>query len=270
MQTVSINKNSRTAPDINSAILQWCRFSNEVVDEVMKISQPLLEVYLKGLGTIMPDLKNLDLKNINDLYSRKNCEIPETECPPYCVCEMEWDACEGETVTGSIDITNTGRQTVNFSISADAFRSVNDNSGIVPQFTPSSFALAPNETKIIGVAIKAEVGFDPSATYMTQAKVRGRYEQCLLLKLRIRRKSIPCCSVEHGEIPKRIVAHNWYDHFQCEELCFQPVGRVFKQSTDEVVDVTGREKTTKKSVSAAKGATRKIAPKRKARTKKKT
>lgn len=279
METVSMNKRSRIAPDISSAMRQWFRFSEEAVDEMIKMGQPLLEVYLKGLGTIMPALKNLDLKNINDLYCRKNCEIPETECPPYCVCEMEWDACEGETVTGSIDMKNTGQQTANFSISAATFQSVNDNSGITPQFTPASFVLAPNETKTIGVTIKVESSFDPSVTYTSQAKVRGRYEQCVLLKLRVRRKSTPYCSVEQGEIPKRIVAHNWYDHFQCEELCFQPVGRTFEQPTGEVIDVKRKKATTKKPATAtatataavAKGITRKRATKRKTtRTKKKT
>jgi hypothetical protein len=26
------------------------------------------------------------------------CEVPEKECPPRCVCEVLWDACQGETV----------------------------------------------------------------------------------------------------------------------------------------------------------------------------
>jgi len=293
METVSINNGARFAADINSAIRQWFRFTNEAAEEVAKISQPLLDAYLKGLGAVAPqyetvletalgkvlktDLQEFDLKSINDLYCRKNCDIPETECPPYCVCEMEWDACEGETVTGSIAIKNTGQQTASFSINADSFKSAsNDDSGITPQFTPSTFGIAPNGTQTVSVSIKVEGNFDSSITYASQAKVRGRYEQCVLLKLRIRRKSAPSCSVEQGEIPKRIVAHNWYDHFQCEELCFEPVGRTFVNSdgntvvvVDDVANVV-RESVVKEKVTTKKAATvgRPKATTRKAATKK--
>lgn len=270
METVSTNKNSRIAPDINTALLRWFRFSNEAIDEAIKISQPMLDVYFKSLGTIMPELKNYDLKSVNDLYRGKNCDIPETGCPPYCVCDMEWDACEGETVTGTIDIINTGQQTASFTITSGTFCANNDNSGITPQFTPASFALAPGETRAVGVIIKAEGSFDPSTTYTSQVKVRGRYEQCVRLKLRVKRKSTPCCSVEHGEIPKHIVAHNWYDHFQCEELCFQPVHRTIDQTGDGVTGVTIGKEISKNSVSAAKTTTLKKAATKKSTTKKAT
>jgi len=272
MESASMNNSSPNSADMSAAIFRWYRFSKEAMDDVMKISQPLWEVYLKGLSTMMPELENIDLRKINALYRGYDCNIPETECPPYCVCEMEWDACEGGTVTGSIEIKNTGKQSISFNVSADTFRSHTDNSGVAPQLSPANFTLAPGEARIVGITVKAEDNFNQSDTYISQVKVRGRYEQCVRLKLRVRHTNKPVCSVEHGEIPKRIVAHNWYDHFQCEELCFQPVSTATfnDQPSTGVVGATVANDANLATAPAAKRRTRKKATKKRAAAKKKS
>ena len=272
MESASMNKSSPNLADMSTAIFRWYRFSKEAMDDVMRISQPLLEVYLKGLSTMMPELKNIDLRKINELYRGYDCKIPETECPPYCVCEMEWDACEGGTVTGSIEIKNTGKQSISFNVSADTFRTRTDNSGVAPQLSPANFTLAPGETRVVGITVRAEDNFNPSDTYISQVKVRGRYEQCVRLKLHVRRTASPVCCVEHGEIPRRIVAHNWYDHFQCEELCFQPVSTATfnEQPSSGVVGATVTANSDQATAPVAKRRARKKVKKKRAVAKKKS
>jgi len=201
---------------MRTAALRWYQMSNEVMSQGLRIAQPLMDAYFQGLSKTMPELKKV---------AGKFCEIPETECPPSCVCELEWEVCEGEVVTGVIDIRNTGQQSADFTLSATNFLVQGDDSGINPKLTPNSFVLAPGEIKAVTVEIQANEAFAPNKVYESEVTVAGRYEQCVCLRLRTRCKHIPHCQIAHGEIPTRLVAHHWYDHFQCEELCFQPVRR---------------------------------------------
>ena len=202
------------ANEMRTALLRWYRFSNEIMNSTMRLSQPILEAYFRGLSDVIP--------NLNDMV-KKTCEIPETNCPPRCVCDMEWDACEGSKVSGTIDIVNSGDQAKSFTVSSGSFRTIDDDSGVKPQLKPDHFTLAPGDKQTVLVSVNIEKAFVQNDVYQTEVKIRGRYEQCVRLHLSVRRKYTPHCEIKHGEIPRRIVAHHWYDHFQCEELCFEPV-----------------------------------------------
>ena len=214
--------------DMRTAVLRWYQMSNEIMSQGLKIGQPLMDAYIQGLTKAIPELKKV---------ARRSCEIPETECPPSCVCELDWEACEGETVTGTVDIRNTGQQSANFTLSATTFRSLGDDSGKSPQLTPNNFVLAPGAIQTVTVVVQASEAFDPNQIYESEVTVAGRYEQCVCLRLRTRRKNVPHCQIEHGEIPTRLVAHHWYDHFQCEELCFQPVRRIVQPEREKPMPV---------------------------------
>jgi hypothetical protein len=224
--------------DISNAMLRWYRFSNEIMTSSLKLGQPLMDAYFQGLAKALPELSEL---------ARKSCEIPETQCPPYCVCELEWDACEGDKVTGIIGIKNTGKDARVFTLSAETFHSNGDDSGVKPQLDPNNFNLAPNEAKSVVVTVNLGADFEPNNVYHSEVKITGRYEQCVRLRLNVRRKDKPRCKIEHGEIPKRIVAHHWYDHFQCEEFCFEPVGQPGTPGTtpDESPGVNLTHRSTK-------------------------
>jgi len=228
MDTKTISWCPTVNADVRTAALRWYQMSNEVMSQAFKIGQPLMDAYIQGLSQAIPELQKA---------ARRSCEIPETECPPSCVCELEWEACEGETVTGVIDIRNTGKQNANFTLRATTFRSGGDDSGKSPQLTPNNFVLAPGEMKTVTIAVQASETFVPNDIYKSEVTVAGRYEQCVCLRLRTRRKNVPHCQIEHGEIPTRLVAHHWYDHFQCEELCFQPVGRMVQPEKEEPTPV---------------------------------
>lgn len=192
----------------------WFDMSNEVVTQSQKIGQPVMEAYLNSLTT--------SLRNYDYAY-QKSCKIPETECPPHCACQLDWDACSAETVTATIDIHNTGKDTSQFVLSADSFSHPQDNSGISPSIKPSRFALAAGGHRQVTLTMKVPETMETNQVYRSEIKIAGRYEQFVCLSLRVRKKSRPNCRADHGEIPRRVVAHNWYDHFQCEELCFKPV-----------------------------------------------
>ena len=200
--------------DMRDAMRQWARISNNIWSDSISLGQPVIEAYLKSLSNAAGDL---------DKAYRKSCEIPETQCPPYCVCELEWDAYEGDVVNGTIDINNTGKQDSQFSLSTDEFRTTNQLTTVKPKLDPVNFVLKTGESKRVKVTFKIESSMAPNQTYRAEVKIAGRYEQCVRLAVNVQRKQQPYCTIEHGEIPKRIVAHHWYDHFQCEELCFEPV-----------------------------------------------
>jgi hypothetical protein len=225
---------------MREAMRNWVRFSNEVMTQAIRVGQPLLDAYIQMVSSAVPGLKE---------RARRSCEIPETECSPRCVCELEWDACEGDTVTGTIEIRNTGKENRNFKLSASPFRSQRGDSGAVPQLMPNSFALAPGEAKTVTVSVHVDPSFDPNDVYRSEVKIVGRYEQCVRLTLNIRRKVQPHCEVAQGEIPTRIVAHQWYDHFQCEELCFEPAGetRTPGASTPDQPGTAPKQETNKKT-----------------------
>ena len=228
MDTKTISWCPTVSADMRTAALRWYQMSNEVMSQAFKIGQPLMDAYLQGLSQAIPELKKV---------ARRSCEIPETECPPSCVCVLEWEACQGETVTGTVDIRNAGKQNATFTLKATTFRSGGDDSGKSPQLTPNNFVLAPGEMKTVTVAVQASEAFSANEVYESEVTVAGRYEQCVCLRLRTRRKNVPHCQIEHGEIPTRLVAHHWYDHFQCEELCFQPVGRMIQPEKEQPTPV---------------------------------
>jgi len=247
--------------EVSDAMRQWTRFSNDALSSSMRLGQPMIEAYLKSLSSVAAEL--------GKAY-RKSCEIPETECPPYCVCELEWEACEGDTVKGTIDIQNTGDQDIPFSLSVDEFRAERDLTSVKAQLNPASFSLTAGEVKRVEVVVNVDESMDPDQTYRAEIKIAGRYEQCVRLVLHVRRRHHPYCEVEHGEIPKRIRAHHWYDHFQCEELCFEPVHRRLQREpvTPVAKAAAAKRVSTAKRASSSSGTTAKRKSTRKSTRKK--
>jgi len=153
------------------------------------------------------------------------CEIPETSCPPRCECTLEWETCEDKAVSGTLAVHNTGRTPVKFHLAGTVFRSACSATDVVPQLTPASFDLAPGEHQSVKVTVAPNATFEPDSDYASTVTVTGRYAEKVHLRLRVHAADSPCCAIDHGEIPRRIRAHHWFDHFQCEQLCFEPVGQ---------------------------------------------
>lgn len=154
-------------------------------------------------------------------YACLPCEIPETECPPHCVCELEWKACRRQNLQATIHVKNTARVARQFTFKATPFQGPG-NPNVAVQLTPSNKLLQPRESVAVAVNFTVTPEFQAGQLYYGEVLITGAYEQCVRLVLHIHPEVTPHCIVEQGEIPTRIRAHRWYDHFQCEELCEEP------------------------------------------------
>jgi hypothetical protein len=178
------------------------------------VSRPLLDAYMDVLRTALPaaGLRRVD-----------RCGIPEVDCPPYCVCQIDWEGGRGERLRAAIRLTNTSREGRHFAFEAGSFQGPSGDTGVVPALAPTVLTLKPNESGVVSVGVEVGEQFQQGGDYSAEVKIRGLYEQCVRLRLRVRPEQVPHCEVQQGEIPRRIRAHHWYDHFQCEELCFEPI-----------------------------------------------
>jgi len=158
------------------------------------------------------------------------CEIPQTECPPRCVCEIQWKICQGGTVQANIQVTNTGSQPRHFTFSATPF-SGPGNPQTKIQLSTQSANLGRNESVNVGAALTVTSDFQSGGQYVAEIRIAGAYEQCVRITLDVASASaiVDCtpkhCEVKAGDLPVRIRAHHWYDHFQCTEPCTELLPR---------------------------------------------
>jgi hypothetical protein len=153
------------------------------------------------------------------------CNIPETDCPPRCVCEIEWRASAGENLKASIRVTNSSKQQTRlFQFSAVPF-SGPGNPQAPLTLSPTDATLAPGQSTVISVDFTPTPAFQPGQTYEAEVLIRGAYEQAVCIVFIPEGASYAQCSVEQGDPPVSLRAHQWYDHFQCVEPCNQPGGR---------------------------------------------
>lgn len=153
------------------------------------------------------------------------CGIPETECPPRCVCSVDWEVVHGETARCTIRVVNTGTQARTFHVSGGALSGPGSTGAV--DLSPKSLDLQPGASGTVEATYGAQPSTAPG-TYHGEVLIRGAYEQCVRLSVRVRARQEPkhcLCVVEQGDPPTRLRAHRWYDHFQCEEECFPRVHR---------------------------------------------
>ena len=149
------------------------------------------------------------------------CEIPESACPPRCVCVITWQAAHGEDLKATITLTNTAKLAQAYSIEATTFQGPSDDTGVKPTVAPANVTLTPNQSATIDVTLNVTDKFGTNNTYAAEVTITGQYEQCVQLQLTVTPSNRHHCEVKQGDIPTHIRAHRWYDHFQCEEPCFE-------------------------------------------------
>lgn len=147
-------------------------------------------------------------------------QIPETPCPSPCVCRIDWVGCPGDSFQHRIQVTNTADTGREFSLRPEAFPCTGETVAV----SPDSKTLEPGESLQAVASFTIPDSFGGSI-YRTRIRVVGAYEQYILLCLRVRPHQACCCYIEQGRMPKRIRAHRWFHHFQCEEDCFEPAGK---------------------------------------------
>ncbi len=148
------------------------------------------------------------------------CDVPEQDCPPRCVCQIQWEAGCGETVQAQVKVTNTGSATRNFAFAADPLTTgIADEGSAEVAVTPASATLSPGQSALVRVAVNVGKNLASGKTYSGELLIRGAFEQCVSLHLDVACAAACRCEVEQGDIPVRIRAHQWYEHFQCVEPC---------------------------------------------------
>ena len=150
-----------------------------------------------------------------DLLSSSNdcCGVPTQECPPRCVAEICWDACLGDTQHAVVNVENTGAQARNFTFAAGSLGPAKVT------VAPASAQLAPGQVVAVQVSVPAGQGLKPGETYRGELTIRGAYEQCVKLVLRVAAPETAEVNVRQGEAPRHITELKWYRHFQCTEDC---------------------------------------------------
>lgn len=161
------------------------------------------------------------------------CRIPETACPPYCACTLAWTVVPGDARVGHIKITNTSKQAITYSLVATPLSTCGEQTEQRPRLEPAGGTVAPGESLAVRVSVEAEKSWRPGATYESEIKIRGLYERCACVRLQVAADAEPCCKVEMGEIPKRVRSDDWYRHYQCTELCFEPITRGQNEPADD-------------------------------------
>lgn len=218
MTTTSCNE---TTGDLGSLVNDALRLGGEAYAQYARMWQPSLDLgrklwngylnYARGAASCYP--------------STDTCAVPETCCPPRCVCDLTWQGTLRDQLQGTITVTNTGKTARTFQFAATTLKSGGDDSGVSPKLQPASAILKPGESVLVAVGISLSQGFETGRTYTGEITIRGVYEQCVRVSVDVQPQARPHCDVQQGEMPMRVRAHHWYDHYQCEEPCFEPVGR---------------------------------------------
>lgn len=186
------------------------RLNNETMMAGVRGMQPWLDAYSRLFTPALPT-------------ARCGCQIPETECPPYCACTLDWTIAPGDTRVGHIQIKNTSKAYISYSLAATPLESCEGTTETTPQLEPSSGQVAPGESLHVQVSLTADKSWRRGDIYESEIKIRGKYERCVCVHVEVACAQEACCKVEMGDIPKSVHADNWTKHFQCTELCFNPI-----------------------------------------------
>ena len=116
MTTHTASASAPTAADVVAAVANLINSSVTQMASMARASQPLVDAYVGALRSAAA----LPMTTLNALSGTTSapcrggqpqpggcCEIPETTCPPYCVCELGLEGARGDEVAGTITVTNT-------------------------------------------------------------------------------------------------------------------------------------------------------------------
>lgn len=169
------------------------------------------------------DILTPSIPPLGKLRPKGMCEIPETECPPRCVCEITWEAGRGETLHCSIRVTNASKSAQTFQFQAIPFPGAPASAPTI-SLSPASLTLSPGQSGVVTASFTVTPEFAPGR-YDTEIVVKGAYEQCVCVTLKVQSEQHCTCEVVQGDPPVRLSAHHWHDHFQCTEPCVTPTSR---------------------------------------------
>lgn len=141
------------------------------------------------------------------------CTVPTQDCPPRCIAEICWEGCVCEPQRAIVTVKYTGSQARNFSFAAGSLGPAK------VEVSPAAAQLAPGQSVMLQVAVPPNQGLKEGETYASELLIRGAYEQCVRLKLRVAPAAVPQLEVSQGDPPERITELKWYRHWQCTDPC---------------------------------------------------
>ena len=77
------------------------------------------------------------------------CAIPETDCPPRCVCEVTWEAARGEKLQCSVRVVNSSAKSRTFHLSATDFAGSGNAAKAAIALSPASLQLAAGMSGVV-------------------------------------------------------------------------------------------------------------------------
>ncbi len=94
------------------------------LDDLVGFGFKLLSLSIDTLRTVVQEAPRLLPQSLDATPSRGQCvcEIPETECPPRCICDVTWEATLGETPSLTVRVTNSGGRRPEFPTARHAVR----------------------------------------------------------------------------------------------------------------------------------------------------
>lgn len=212
----------RAAIDPAQLMSQYAQMNIDLMQAAMKSLSPVMSAWADMYqGLLTPEMKKAYEDLASSMKSKTCCDIPEKGCPPRCVCKIRWDASQGERRRATVSIRNTSSDPIVYQLSATPFESCGKQIDFQPSVTPSTLSAAPGQTVTATVEVDVGQQFQPGVCYEAEVLVRGKYERCVKVELCVRCGD-DCC-FDHGDIPLRVTADQWYRHFQCSEPCFEPI-----------------------------------------------
>lgn len=234
---------------MNNTLCQACGCTPEAASGCSVCCYTLKDC-LKGFVLLGPRLIKATAEStidvLHDTFSKSGkplCHIPETQCPPRCVCEVKWCGSVGDRLSHHVVLTNSGKHKRNFELVALPFSCTDQKVRIAKDFA----TLSPGDSLKTAIDFVVPKEF-AGQTLCAEILVRGAYEQCIRITLDVKSLAESCCDIHQGEIPTRVRAHHWYHHFQCEEPCFEAIPPVrpergeVGQITAEVSDAVAGKK----------------------------
>jgi hypothetical protein len=207
------------------------------LDEFLTAASKLLAASITGTRVILQQAAGLFPRppDLTALRRPDMCAIPETECPPRCVCVVSWEASPGETPALTLRVRNASKVARTFTVSATPFTGAAGSPGTIA-LQPASLSLPPGHSDVVnGTFAVPEID---TGDYEAEILVEGAYDQCVRVILKVRSQKTcgddRCtCEVVQGDPPVRIRAHHWYDHFQCTEPCGERRGTLDRDPYDD-------------------------------------
>ena len=190
-----------------------------VAPRLLVLSMESARDFVSRASATLPAMPSLDtLRRSASGGGDCGCDIPETHCPPRCVCELHWEGSPGETFRATIRVRNTGKVARTFSVvSGDLSAPLAGKIAVAPGQLP----LAPGGSADVALAYTVPAGAG-AGDARAEVLVTGAYEQCVKVQLTVQPEATITCEVAQGEPPRRVRTMHWYRHWQCEEPCDTP------------------------------------------------